>query len=291
MNSNRKFLILISISILFIIWGGTRSGKRFQLGSARIISNLQKPLTSIASILDARRENQILREKLIKISMEKERFQSYVKENKRLTKLLSFKEKSPYSLLCAKVVGISPYPNEGIILINKGRIDGIKKDMICITSHGLLGIVADVAKDVSYIQTLNDPAFRASAMDSRTRAVGIIRQKNGLILDNVPIGLSINIGDTVITSGLGGVFPKGLFIGVIKDINKSQNMLFNVARVKAFAPSLVEYVFIITQKLPEEVPISIPTPKKKIKRPLISEKPAIEPIIPEPKIRERMRKP
>lgn len=291
MNSNRKFLILISISILFIIWGGTQSGKRFQLGSARIISNLQKPLTSIASILDARRENQILREKLIKISMEKERFQSYVKENKRLTKLLSFKEKSPYSLLCAKVVGISPYPNEGIILINKGRIDGIKKNMICITSHGLLGIVADVAKDVSYIQTLNDPAFRASAMDSRTRAVGIIRQKNGLILDNVPVGLSINIGDTVVTSSLGGVFPKGLFIGVIKDINKSQNMLFNVARVKAFAPSLVEYVFIITQKLPEEVPVSIPTPKKKIKRPIISEKPAIEPIIPEPKIRERMRKP
>ncbi|PIS23834.1 MAG: rod shape-determining protein MreC [bacterium (Candidatus Stahlbacteria) CG08_land_8_20_14_0_20_40_26] len=291
MNSNRKFLILISISILFIIWGGTQSGKKFQLGSARIISNLQKPLTSTASILDARRENQMLREKLIKISMEREQFQSYVKENKRLTQLLSFKEKSSYLLLCAEVVGISPYPNEGIILINKGRIDGVKKDMICITPHGLLGIVTDVAKDVSYIQTLNNPGFRVSAMDSRTRAVGIIRQKNGLILDNIPIASSINLGDTVITSGLGGVFPKGLFVGVIKDIKKSQDMLFYVARVKAFAPSLVEYVFIITQELPEEVPVSIPTPKEKIKRPIISEKPAIEPIIPEPKIRERMRKP
>lgn len=291
MNSNKTFPILISISIILIILGGTEPGKRFQLASARIISYLQKPLTSLASILDAKRENQILREKVIEISIEKERFKSSIDETKRLAKLLAFKEKSPYSLLCAEVVGISPYPNEGVLLINKGHIDGIKKDMVCITSHGLLGIVTSVEKDVSHIQTLNNPGFRVSAMDSHTRTVGIIRQKNRLILDNVPIGSSLNIGDTVITSGLGGVFPKGLLIGTIKDIKKSSDMLFYVAKVSAFVPPLVEYVFIITQEIAKEVPASISIPKKKIKRPIISEEPVIKPIIPEPRIREYRRKP
>lgn len=291
MSSNRIFSILISISIILIIWGGTEPGKRFQLGSARIISYLQKPLTSLVSILDAKRENQTLRKKLVEISLEKEQFKSYIDENKRLTELLAFKEKSPYSLVCAEVVGISPYPTEGVLLINKGRKDGIKKDMVCITPHGLLGIVTSVEKDVSHIQTLNNPGFRVSAMDSHTRTVGIIRQKNRLILDNVPIGSSLNIGDTVITSGLGGVFPKGLLVGIIKDIKKSSDMLFYVARVSAFVPPLVEYVFIIAQEIPEEVPISISAPKKKIKKSIVPEQPIREPIIPEPRIREHIKKP
>lgn len=290
MNSNRIFLLLISLSIILIIWGGTESGKRFQLGTARIISYLQKPLTSAASILDARGENQILRKRLVEISMERERFQSYIEENRRLKELLSFKEKSPYSLLCAEVVGISPHPNEGIILINKGRVDGVKRDMVCITPRGLLGIVTGVKKEVSYVQTLNEPGFRASAIDSRTRAVGIIRQKNGLILDNVPIGSSINIGDTVITSGLGGVFPKGLLIGRIKGIKKSQDMLFYIARVEAFVPSFVEYAFIMIPEMPKEAPVSIPAPEKKIKSPIVPEPPLREPTIPEPRIRERIRR-
>jgi rod shape-determining protein MreC len=289
-NSNRIFLLLISLSIILIIWGGTESGKRFQLGTARIISYLQKPLTSAASILDARGENQILRKRLVEISMERERFQSYIEENRRLKELLSFKEKSPYSLLCAEVVGISPHPNEGIILINKGRVDGVKRDMVCITPRGLLGIVTGVKKEVSYVQTLNEPGFRASAIDSRTRAVGIIRQKNGLILDNVPIGSSINIGDTVITSGLGGVFPKGLLIGRIKGIKKSQDMLFYIARVEAFVPSFVEYAFIMIPEMPKEAPVSIPAPEKKIKSPIVPEPPLREPTIPEPRIRERIRR-
>lgn len=291
MSSNKTFLILIAISILLIIWGSTRYGKSFQLGSARIISHLQKPLTSVVSILDAKNENRKLRKRLVEISREKELYQSYIEENVRLTDLLSFKERSSHSLLCAEVIGISPHPNKGIIIINKGRADGVKKDMACITPQGLLGIVTGVERDVSYIQTIEEPGFRASAMDSRTRAVGIVRQKNGLILDNIAMGSPLNTGDTVITSGLGGVFPKGLYIGTIKDIKKSRDMLFHVARVLAFVPSVVEYVFILEKETPEEAPISIQIPEKKIKKPIAPEQPLREPIIPEPRIRVLRRKP
>lgn len=291
MSSNKTFLMLIGISILLIIWGSTKYGTSFQLGSARIMSHLQKPLISVVSILDARNENRKLRKRLVEISRGKELYQSYIEENVRLTDLLSFKERSPYSLLCAEVIGISPHPNKGIIIINKGRADGVKKDMPCITPRGLLGIVKGVKRDVSYIQTIEEPGFRASAMDSRTRAVGIVRQKNGLILDNIAMGSPVNTGDTVITSGLGGMFPKGLYIGTITDIKKSRDMLFHVARVRAFLPSVVEYVFILEEETPEEAPVSIQVPEKKIKKPIAPEQPLREPIIPEPRIREHRRKP
>ncbi len=290
MSSNRLFLILIFISILLIIWGSTTSGERFQLASARIMSLLQRPIFYSISILDARRENITLRKKLVEVTIEKELLKSFKVEIVKLKELLSFKNNSSNDVIAAEVISISPYPNEGIILINKGYYDGIKKGMVCITAQGLLGVVIGGDKDISEIETLNEQGFTASAMDSRTRAVGILRQKNGLYLYNVPLSSSINSGDTIITSGLGGIFPKGLPIGTIKDIKKSQDMLFYIARVSAFVPSVVEYVFIIEDGASEEVLRPPTAPRVKIEKPIKSERPAIEPIIPEPKIRDYFRK-
>lgn len=287
MSSNKLFLALILVSIILIIWGRTSSGKGFQLASARIISLLQKPITYSVSLMDARRENQKLRQKIIELSVEKELYKSYKFENTKLKELLSYRDKSSYELIAAEVVGTSPYSNEGVILINKGLADGIQKGMVCITTEGLLGIVTDGDNKVSVVETLHNQGFTASAMDTRTRAVGILRQKNGLFLHNVPLSSSIYQEDTIITSGLGGVFPKGIPIGTILDVEKSGDMLFHVARVNPFVPYVVEFVFVMTTKPTEEIPVTTELPKVKVEKPLPKTvKPPIGPILPEPRIRE-----
>ncbi len=286
MSSNRIFLGLILVSIILIILGGTSSGKRFQRDSSRVTSSLQRPITCCISFLDARKENQILRKRIVELSIEGELYRTHEIENRELRKLLSFKEKSSYELTAAEVVGVSAYPNEGIIIINKGISDGVQKGMVCVTTEGLLGVVVDGDNGISIVETLQDQGFTASAMDTRTRAVGIIRQKNGLFLHNVPLSSSLYQGDTIITSGLGGLFPKGIPIGTVKDIKKSEDMLFYVAKVYPFTPSVVEFTFVIYGKPTEETQPVKEAPRVKIEKPLRPERPPIGPILLEPRIRE-----
>ena len=283
MTSNRTFLVLIAISIGLIVWGKTETGRRAQLYSSRIISNLIKPIHTLTSISDARKENRLLRERLANLTLKKRRLTFYKEENRRLKELLSFKERVPYSLIPMEIIGFSPHPEQGVILVDKGSADGIREEMVAITIQGLIGVVRNVERDISFVQTLYNPGFRASAMNSRTRAVGIVRHRDGLVMDNIPIGSLLGIGDTVITSGLGGIFPEGLLIGRIKEFRKSENMLFYVARLEPFSPMPSEYLFIIAEVPPQEPEPVLPPPPKKIETRL---PPPPEPIFPEIRVRE-----
>ena len=145
-------------------------------------------------------------------------------ENIRLRELLDFKERSVYSLTAASVIGYDPSNLTSIIIINKGQRQGIKKDYAVITNDGLVGRIIEVGKQTSKALLIDDINSGVAALVQRSRQNGLVSGTLGreLILQYLPPEADVQVSDLVITSGLSGLYPKGIFIGKVKDVEKEK---------------------------------------------------------------------
>jgi rod shape-determining protein MreC len=147
-------------------------------------------------------------------------------ENSRLRALLEFRSELEYRVIPAEVVAAEPNrpPGTGSVITNQGKDKGIKRDMPVVNLHGLVGKVQEVSSNRSTVQLMLDPSFRVSVIDQRSRVFGIIKPHSGpgpiLKLDNVPSGEDVRTGDEVISSGLGGIFPPGIRVGVVSAVDE-----------------------------------------------------------------------
>lgn len=171
-------------------------------------------------------------------------------ENKRLTNLLSFKETTPYKILAAGVIGRSADNWSAMLIINKGRYNGIKSGMVAINHLGLVGRVMENTTSTSKIMLINDPNFSVSALIQRSRQEGLVSGTLGnlLVMRYLPKEADIQLSDTVLTSGLTPLYPKGLLIGKVVDIGVEFSGLTHYALIKpAVDLSTIEEVLIIVQ--------------------------------------------
>lgn len=171
-------------------------------------------------------------------------------ENQRLKNLLYFKQKSPFKLIVARVIGRSSDSWSSSIIIDKGYYNGIRPRMSAITYLGLVGRVIESQGHTSKILLVSDPNLSVSAMVSRSRQEGLISGTLGsyLIMRYLPEEPDIKIGDVVITSGLNETYPKGLLIGTVVDIGREFSGLSHYAIIKpAVELSSIEEVLVIVQ--------------------------------------------
>ncbi|MEW5993113.1 MAG: rod shape-determining protein MreC [Candidatus Zixiibacteriota bacterium] len=157
-------------------------------------------------------------------------------ENVRLNRLLGFLDSSSHELIPAHVTHLSSViagvPESA--RINRGINHGVERMAAVISPEGgLVGRVVGVHPDWSTVQLLTDPEHRAAARITRSRETGIIRyvEDRGLILANVPALADVKENDTLITSGLGGVYPKSIFIGTVRSAQKGKEDTFCDIRV------------------------------------------------------------
>jgi rod shape-determining protein MreC len=180
------------------------------------------------------------------------------KENYRLREMLDFKSQTDYDLLPAEVIARGTDRWFETITVNKGYAKGVKINMAVVTSEGLVGNVFRTAKDSSQILLLTDSRRAVSALVQRSRetgSVGIVEgypEKEGYLrMINLPPEANIQPGDTIISSGLGGIFPKGLVIGHVLEIGKDQYGLLQQALIRpAVNFNRLEEVFVIIGMLP-----------------------------------------
>ncbi|MCJ7577593.1 MAG: rod shape-determining protein MreC [candidate division Zixibacteria bacterium] len=171
-------------------------------------------------------ENKKLQQKVMELTLENSELKEEHLENSRLRALLEFRSELEYQVIPAEVVAAEPNRplGRGSILINKGKEEGIKRNMPVLNLYGLVGKIEEVYPHRSTVQLMLDPDFRVSALDQRSRVFGIIKPHPGpgllLNLDNVPLGEDVQIGDEVISAGLGGIFPAGLKIGIISNVGE-----------------------------------------------------------------------
>ena len=171
-------------------------------------------------------ENKKLQQKVMELTLENSELKEEHLENSRLRALLEFRSELEYQVIPAEVVAAEPNRplGRGSILINKGKEEGIKRNMPVWNLYGLVGKIEEVSPHRSTVQLMLDPDFRVSALDQRSRVFGIIKPYPGqgllLKLDNVPMGEDVRIGDEVLSAGLGGIFPAGIKIGIVSNVEE-----------------------------------------------------------------------
>ena len=160
------------------------------------------------------------------------------------------------------------------ILIDLGHAHGIEIGMPVVTDQGLVGRISEVTDSVSKVLLLTDPSGSASALLADSRLNGVVRGSSSgdLVMDFIPQGPTFEVGEVVLSSGLGGKFPKGIAIGTIESIESQPNAVFQTATVRpAVDFGSLEMVMVITNFEPNEslqdllvqpLPDTTPTPEQ-----------------------------
>lgn len=193
-------------------------------------------------------ENVSLKQKLRLAEEKNMQLNEIVISNVRLRKLLNFQKKTKHSYLSAEVVGKDPSPWFKTIMIDKGRAEGIAKGFPVIIPEGIVGQVMAATKHYAKVLFLIDPNSAVDAMIQRTRARGIIKggTADAYQFKYVMRQHDVRVGDTVVSSGLDGVYPKGIGIGRVLTVSKKNTGIFQEITV---APSVnfekLEEVFVL----------------------------------------------
>ena len=156
--------------------------------------------------------------------------------NFRLRNLLNFRKTMTNQVLVAEVVGQDPSPWFKTIIIDKGKSDGVEKSLPVVVPEGIAGQVIDISYNYSKVLLIIDQNSAVDALVQRTRARGLIKgQSDGKCLFKYVLRKhDIKVGDTVISSGLDGVFPKGLRLGYVSEIVKRNSGIFQEVAVTPY---------------------------------------------------------
>ena len=191
----------------------------------------------IFSYEDIIAENENLKKENMELKIQKERNQKILEENERLSKLLEMKENTIYkgSLKFARVSfsDISNLNNK--IFIDLGKKDGIKVDMIAVYGDYLVGKIIDVDSDYSIVELITNPNFVISAK-TEADILGIARgsdEEDGLLYFQPSIVEdTLKKGEEIVTSGVSNIFPEGIKIGKIENIDDKENYNYKKITIK-----------------------------------------------------------
>jgi len=238
-----SFRLKAALSSIFLpLFGLTQSSERL----------LEKAGDRVVSRAVLIQENDQLRKQLEQLRIQLLEAQEIRRENESLRQMLKWQQQVPWKLRAARVIGRDPSNWWQAIHINLGTRDGIRPNLPVLTAEGLVGRVFEAAGDWSLVVLLNDTRCRVSALVPEARDSGIIMAGGSSPWGGTFVDLGfltrnadLRPGQSVITSGLGGVFPKGIPIGQIVDVRRVQGMYLE-ARVKlAVNMSALEEVWVL----------------------------------------------
>ncbi|MBI4721745.1 MAG: rod shape-determining protein MreC [Candidatus Stahlbacteria bacterium] len=252
------FGVLVGVSILLIGIGNSGIGELIQVRGATIFSPFSGWSGFLFNNLVVRKENKVLKLKLTELSIQNQKLHSLQIENDRLSRLLEFKNAASYKLIPARIVGREANPLAGIGIINKGSAEGVKDGMPVITADGIYGKVVALTGGGAKVETIFNFNFRVAAMDLRTEVQGIVKFDKGQIIFQVPVKSDIEVGDEIVTSEIGSIFPEGIRIGKVGRIEQDETKLFYNVTLEPFCKFYkTKEVFIIYEnKSIEEIPVA-----------------------------------
>ena len=208
--------------------------------------NLVPRQTLLGRIAQLEKENQMLQ-------MQAMQGTEALRENNQLRQWMGFQKQNPWRLKLARVIGRDPANWWRALTIDLGSREGIQPNATVITADGLVGRVASVGWQQSLVIAVGDPGCLVAALVQETRDCGILEPAATSAADNSFVALThlsrgstLKPGQKVFTSGLGGIFPKGIYAGEIVDSRMADFGLYNLARVKlAVNLSQLEAVWVL----------------------------------------------
>ncbi|TET12799.1 rod shape-determining protein MreC, partial [Candidatus Aerophobetes bacterium] len=160
-----------------------------------------------------RKENEALKAEIAKLLFkEKSYYEEIISSNQRLQEMLGFKKEQPYGLLPAEVIAYTPHNYFKVVTIGEGEKEGVEKEMAVVNAQGLVGKVIEVYPHQAKVLLIPDETSKVGVRVQRTRDEAILQGKGerGICgLKYLLCEASVEVGDRVVTSGLGGLFPEG----------------------------------------------------------------------------------
>ena len=271
MYKNKKaeiagIVITIIILILIVVFSNSdREISFLENAASKLVMPVQNGLTYLKNKISSndtfftdintlKEENQDLKKKNSELEQSLRELENIKSENETLKEYLGLTEKyGEYKTIPAYIINkdISNYAKT--IVINVGSDDGIKENMTVIADQGLVGHVVSVTKNTAKVTTIVDTSSSVSCSLSTTEesvvCKGTLEEESALKAMYIPDEEGIIQGDSVETSGLGGIYPKGIHVGTIKKIMNTKNTTDRYAIVeKAVDFNKLDTVLVITNK-------------------------------------------
>ena len=254
-------LVLALIIFSFNLKNGA-DGSFFRKIVLETVAPAQKVIsTSVKSVNDAwlryvllvgiEEENKNLKNKINELKAALILYQEGYLEAQRLRKLLDLRDDYNYHFISARVIDREQAALSKTILINKGATHGLKTGMPVIASPGLIGRLVDVSWHVSKVLLFIDENSNVGAIMQRTRTQGIISGAGprGLVLKYISKTQDVKEGDVIVSSGMDGIFPKGLMIGQVSHVDRQEASLFLKINVAPFVDfSKLEEILILASE-------------------------------------------
>jgi rod shape-determining protein MreC len=183
---------------------------------------------------NVRAENHRLREETQTLRVNALRVNETAEENRRLRRLLALKEAMPLETLSGEIIAREWGGWVRSLTVNRGRADHVARLTAVIAPEGLIGRVVDVRPGASIVQVLTDPTSTVGAHVVRTRTQGIVEgEPRGTVRFKYMArdGSGIQVGDLIVTSGAGGLFPRGIPVGRVRAIDDRGSALFHYAQL------------------------------------------------------------
>jgi len=234
----------------------------FLKSSTFVLKTVHGVFQEYVFLVHLQKENTLLKQKIIDLQKENHQLKEEALGGERLQKLMQFREKVAASVIAAEVIGQDPSSWFKSLTINKGETDGVRKGMAVISPEGVIGQILRTGPRHSIVLLITDYNSAVDSIVQRTRAKAIVEGKgeNRCQLKYLLRAEEVAVGDIVVTSGLGGNFPKGLVVGEVRKVEKTGQGVFQYAELVPSADlSKLEEVLVIAESPP-------PPPEEKPKK-------------------------
>ena len=252
-------LVAVNVILLTITGKHTHAPAGFGRGVIAVVSPFQKQLTAFVQsiknvwnhyffLIGTAEENDRLKKALGQSLQKINQCSETELANDRLRHLLGFEKEISQPMVPAQVVGRDPSPWSKTVIIDKGVREGVYQSAPVVVPEGIVGIVVEASSHYAKVLLLIDPNSAVDALVQQTRARGIVKGGGDdyCVFDYVLRKHSISVGDKVVSSGLDGVFPKGLRVGRISEIVRLNAGIFQKVSVTPYVDfEILEEVFVI----------------------------------------------
>ena len=212
-----------------------------------VVSTIKNTWNSYINLIEVNEENKLLKQQLLNME---EKLNQHIENSVqffRLRSQLLFAQKKARNEIFSEIIGESADNTHQIRLINRGSNQLLQRNYIVIRKEGLVGRIQSVSPYQSSVQLIIDHRSRVPALIQRNRVKGLIYgTHDGIEMRQINQHAKIKIGDRVISSGLGNLYPKGILIGWVSGINREPHELFKTARLDSAVDfNQIEEVFAI----------------------------------------------
>ena len=241
------FVLVVTLVAALNLPGGL--GNRARAGFRELVAPLQGLVTTmvrrvngamdaIRGIGDLAEQNRIMEKELVRLNNELLTYRGLDEENRSLRRQLAYRDRAPFDLISAEVIARDIGGWWHTLRLGKGYLDGLGPNMAAITPDGLVGRTLDVTPRTADVLLISDPGCRVPVLLTRTGAFGVMAGRRQIPtgatlcrVDFINKNLEIRVGDEVVTSGLGGIFPRGLLVGHVESVAMDASGLYQQADV------------------------------------------------------------